>query len=127
MITFKHIGNFKKTEKLLNYLYGQKYLNILAAYGEKGVKALSEATPKNTGKTASSWYYEITQDPGSSTISINFHNSNVNKGVNIALILQYGHGTGTGGFVSGIDYINPSIQPIFEQMADEVWKAVGSK
>ena len=84
--------------------------------------ALASATPMETGKTASSWFYEISHDKGSATIT--FSNSNINKGVPIAIILQYGHGTGTGGWVEGRDYINPAIQPIFDKIANEAWKEV---
>ena len=84
--------------------------------------ALASATPTETGKTASSWFYEISHNKGSATIT--FSNSNINKGVPIAIILQYGHGTGTGGWVEGRDYINPAIQPIFDKIANEAWKEV---
>lgn len=93
---------------------------VLDKYGKMGVEALSSATPVDSGLTASSWYYEIQNDGNSA--SIEFHNSHINKGVPIAIILQYGHGTGTGGWVEGRDYINPAIQPIFDQLAEEVWK-----
>ena len=86
------------------------------------MSGLVSATPTETGKTASSWFYEISHDKGSATIT--FSNSNINKGVPIAIILQYGHGTGTGGWVEGRDYINPAIQPIFGKIANEAWKEV---
>ena len=97
-------------------------LGILDKYGREGVNALSSATPVESGVTAASWYYEIEHSSGSAAIQ--FYNSNVNKGVPIAIILQYGHGTGTGGWVQGRDYINPAIQPLFDKMAEEVWKEV---
>ena len=94
----------------------------LDKYGQAGVAALASATPTDTGKTASSWRYEIIST--GSGFKIDFLNSNINENVNIALILQYGHGTGTGGYVAGRDYINPAIQPVFDKLADEAWKEV---
>ena len=115
-------GDLSKTMKFLNRLQNKEYLNILSTYGKRGVDALRSATPVDTGKTADSWYYEINQDRDST--SINWCNSNVNKGVIIALILQYGHGTGTGGYVQGTDYINPAMKSIFDDLANECWKEV---
>ena len=109
----------KLRSKDLNQILGS---GLLQKYGNLGVQALSSATPKDTGQTAASWNYEI-KITGSG-VSLSFHNSNVNKGVNIAIILQYGHGTGTGGWVEGRDYINPAIQPLFDQLAEEAWKEV---
>ena len=97
-------------------------IGILDKYGRAGVAALSSATPVESGLTASSWYYTIENQNGSATIS--FCNSNINEGVPIAIILQYGHGTGTGGWVQGRDYINPVIQPIFDKLANDAWKEV---
>lgn len=97
-------------------------LNILDRYGKAGVSALSSATPAESGLTASSWTYEISSS--SEGASITFLNTNVNKGFNIAIILQYGHGTGTGGWVQGRDYINPAIQPVFDKMTEAVWKEI---
>lgn len=122
MITIKQKGDFKKTEKFLKKTFGSDYKTILAKYGEQGVAALSAATPRDTGKTASSWSYEIIQN--GSSLSVVWNNSNVNQGVNIAVILQYGHGTRTGGYVVGIDYINPALRPIFDSLADAAWKEV---
>ena len=124
MIRFKHSGNFRNTEKFFAKAMKKSYLEILQRYGEAGVSALASATPKDTGKTAASWGYEIEQT--SSGASIFWTNSNVNKGVNIAVILQYGHGTGTGGYVQGVDYINPALRPIFEQSANDAWREVTS-
>ena len=121
-ISFKHKGDFSKTEKFFNHLLKRDYLDVLDKYGQMGVKALSDATPKDTGTTASSWSYEI-QRTNKST-SIIFSNSNVNEGVNIAVILQYGHGTGNGGYVTGVDYINPAIRPIFDEILSGAWKEV---
>ena len=115
-------GDLSKTFKFLNRLQNKEYLNILAEYGKRGVDALREATPKDSGKTADSWYYEITQDRNQTTI--NWCNSYVNDGVIIAMLLQYGHGTGTGGYVQGIDYINPAMKGIFDDLANECWKEV---
>lgn len=122
MIRISHRGSFNKLEKFLNRIRNKNYLNILANYGQEGVNALSAATPTKTGKTAGSWYYVIENTDTRSTIS--WANSNENNGVNIAVILQFGHGTGTGGYVSGIDYINPALKPVFEKIAAEVWKEV---
>lgn len=97
-------------------------LSFLDKFGEQGVRALAEATPKDTGATADSWYYKIVNDGKS--YAIQWLNSNVNEGVPIAIILQYGHATGTGGYVEGIDYINPAIQPIFERIARDAWREV---
>lgn len=124
MIKIIHKGDFSRTEKFLNAMTGKKYLNVLSKYGQKGVDALASATPINSGETAQSWTYEIIQENGKATI--HWSNTNINKGVNIALILQYGHGTGTGGYVAGRDYINPAIRPIFDSIATEAWKEVTS-
>lgn len=122
MITFRQKGDFSKLSKFLEKTKEVVKLGYLDRYGREGVKALSSATPKDTGLTASSWYYKITHEKDSSMIS--FHNSNINNGVPIAIILQYGHGTRNGGWVEGIDYINPTIQPIFEKIANDAWKEV---
>jgi len=121
-IRFKHRGNFNKTEKFFKRMTRREYLKVLEKYALVGVDALSSATPVDSGKTASSWTYEIHQSGGSATIS--WINTHVNKGVNIAVILQYGHGTGTGGYVQGRDYINPAIRPIFDRIAEDAWKEV---
>lgn len=122
MIEFTQKGDFNNLEKLLNKILGKKYLNILAKYGQMGVAALSAATPVDSGQTATSWNYEIIQN-GDETKLV-FTNSNINKGVNIAVILQYGHGTGTGGYVQGRDYINPAVQPVFDKLTEELWREV---
>ncbi len=122
MIRFNHSGNFKRTEKLLRHATRQSPLEILKVYGQAGVDTLAAATPARSGATAAAWSYEIEQTP--SGYSLYWTNSNENQGVNIALILQYGHGTGTGGYVRGIDYINPAIRPIFDQIANAAWKEV---
>ncbi len=120
MIKLSSTGNFNKTEKFLKRSNNIKL--ELDAYGRKGVAALAAATPVNSGETANSWYYEITKQNGKYTIA--FKNSNINNGVPIAIILQYGHGTNNGGWVEGRDYINPAIQPIFDEMAEAAWKEV---
>lgn len=122
MITFTQKGDFLQTKKTLKNLEKISADKILNKYGPIGVSALSSATPIDSGQTASSWYYEIESSRGYS--SIVFKNSNLNAGVNIAIILQYGHGTGTGGWVQGIDYINPAMKPVFEKIANDVWKEV---
>lgn len=122
MISFRQKGDFSK---LTNYLEKAKNLakiGDLDKFGRAGVAALKSATPVDTGLTASSWYYKIEHVKGSATIS--FHNSNIQNGVPIAIILQYGHGTNNGGWVEGRDYINPAIQPIFDQIANDAWKEV---
>ena len=121
-ITFRHKGDFSKTEKFFNSLLKLDYLNVLERYGQAGVAALAAATPKDSSLTAASWDYEITHNGKETTIA--FTNSNISNGVNIAIILQYGHGTKGGGYVAGRDYINPAIQPIFDKMANEAWREV---
>ena len=122
MITFRQKGDFSKLTRFLEIAKEAVHLGDLDKYGRAGVAALASATPVDSGETASSWYYEITNKNGSAVIS--FRNSNVQNGVPIAIILQYGHGTGTGGWVQGRDYINPAIQPIFDQIANNAWKEV---
>lgn len=122
MIKFRQKGDFSKLSNFLERAKESVKLGDLDRFGRAGVDVLSAATPVDSGKTANSWSYEITRDHGVATIS--FHNSNINKGVSIAIILQYGHGTRNGGYVEGVDYINPAIQPIFEQLAEEAWKEV---
>lgn len=117
-------GDFKQTEKFLKQAFGRKYLNVLESYAQQGVQYLASATPVDTGYTASSWGYEIIQNDDG--FSICWNNTHVNKGVNIAIILQYGHGTRNGGYVVGRDYINPAMRPIFDKMADAAWKEVTS-
>jgi len=122
MIEFKSRGDFHKLNGFLERAKEVVKLGNLDYYGRLGVKALSEATPKDTRKTADSWTYEIIHERESS--SIVFHNTNIQNGVPIAIILQYGHGTKNGGWVEGIDYINPTIQPIFDKIAKDAWKEV---
>lgn len=125
VVTFVQKGNFLKTQRFLRKSFGLNYRSVLEKYAQRGVRALSEATPVDTGKTAASWDYEIIQE--GSALRVIWKNHNVQGyNVNIALILQLGHGTGTGGYVRGIDYINPALRPIFEEMADAAWKEVTS-
>ena len=122
MIIFRQKGDFSKATRWFENLKQTSHLSILDKYGKEGVAALASATPKDSGLTANSWGYKIERSSGSAKII--FENSNVNKGVNIAIILQYGHGTGTGGWVEGRDYINPTIQPLFDKWANEAWREV---
>lgn len=124
MISIRQKGDFSKLSRYFERVREAARLGVLDKYGREGVAALSSATPVKTGKTAASWTYEIERQNGS--VSIVFHNTNINKGVSIAIILQTGHGTGTGGWVQGRDYINPAIQPIFDKIADSAWKEVTS-
>ena len=122
MITFRHQGDFSKSFRYLEKVKEAVRLGILDKYGNLGVAALASATPVESGHTASSWYYTIERQNGSAAIV--FSNSHVNQGVPIAIILQYGHGTGTGGYVRGRDYINPAIRPVFDKIASDVWREV---
>ena len=122
MISFKQTGNFSKLTKFLERVKETVRLGNLDKYGKEGVTALSSATPIDSGKTAKSWYYKITNKNG--VVSISFYNSNIQNGVNIAVILQYGHGTGNGGWIQGRDYINPVIRPVFDKIMEEAWKEV---
>lgn len=124
MIRVKTKLNFDKIETFLkDSSASKKFLPILEKYGKQGVQALQSATPVNSGNTASSWSYEIVNK--GNEYSISFSNSNINNGVNIAIILQYGHGTRNGGYVQGRDYINPAIKQVFDEMTNELSKEVG--
>lgn len=124
LITSNTQGTTNRVEQALKRLVRLDIPSLLHKYGQEGVEVLSAATPQETGETASSWFYEIVISGGS--YSIVWKNSHVENGVNIAVIIQYGHGTGTGGYVRGIDYINPAIKPIFEKIKNDVWRAVKS-
>lgn len=124
MINVQQKGDFSRIEKFLNKMKTRDAKALLERYGERGVSLLADATPKDSGKTAASWSYKIEMSSG--RYNIVWTNSNVNKGVNIAMIIQYGHGTRRGGYVKGIDYINPATQKVFEEMAEELWKEVVS-
>ncbi len=123
MIKLEQHGDFSKLSRYLEKAKHALRLGILDKYGRRGVEALSSATPVESGLTASSWYYEVKTD-GYRSWTLSFWNSNVNDGVPIAIILQYGHGTRNGGWVEGRDYINPAIQPIFDELVDDAWKEV---
>lgn len=122
IISFTQKGDFSKLTRYFERLRGAVGLSSLDKYGKEGVAALAAATPVESGKTAISWRYEIERNKDS--VSINFYNSNIEDGIPIAVIIQYGHGTGTGGWVQGRDYINPAIQPIFDKIANEAWREV---
>lgn len=122
MIRLSSSGSTVKTSKFLDKLLSRDIYKDLNRYGQIGATALARATPTRTGKTANSWTYRVIQGRNGTTIM--WLNNNVNKGAQIAILLQYGHGTGTGGYVAGYDYINPAIRPIFDQIADDVWKKV---
>lgn len=121
-ISFRQKGDFSKLTHFLEKAKEAVRLGDLDRFGREGVTALSSATPVDSGLTANSWYYQITNKNG--TAEISFHNSNIQNGVPIAIILQYGHGTRNGGWVEGRDYINPAIQPIFDRILDEAWREV---
>lgn len=125
MIQLRGHGNFKHLDNFFERAKEGLYISTLDEYGRKGVEALQAATPIDTGMTANSWYYTIERTRNS--VSLSFYNSNVHNGVPIAIILQYGHATRNGGWVEGIDYINPAIRPIFEEMANNMWKEVISR
>ena len=122
MIQIRQKGDFKKLTSLLERAKEGLDIGVLDKYGRKGVAALSSATPVDTGLTASSWFYKIENKNG--VAKIEFHNRNIQNGVPIAVILQYGHGTRNGGYVVGRDYINPAIQPVFDELAKNAWKEV---
>lgn len=115
-------GNFNRSKKYLTVLPTIVAKISLDKYGQAGVEALRRATPYDTGKTSESWDYTITKEKG--MVSIRFTNTNINNGVPIAIILQYGHGTRNGGYVQGRDYINPAVQPIFDKLANDAWGEV---
>ena len=125
MISFRQKGDFSKLTSFLERAKETIKIGDLDKFGKQGVAALASATPKDSGVTAQSWNYEIESKNGSVTIS--FNNSNIQNGVPIAIILQYGHGTRNVGWVEGRDYINPAIQPIFDKIADNAWREVTKK
>lgn len=122
MFSFSTSGSFRNTERFLEKAPKTNLKNILAGYGQQGVSALSAATPQNTGMAAGSWYYEVQKVRDGWTLT--WFNSNIENGFPVAVMIQYGHGTGNGGYVVGIDYINPALRPIFEKILDDAWKAV---
>lgn len=121
-ITVKSSGSFKRTLTWLEKMHRLNAAGIFARFGQAGVTALSNATPVESGETAASWYYEIEVKPG--LVSIIWKNRHIDDGQNVAILLQYGHGTGTGGYVQGRDYINPAMRPIFDQIEAELVKVV---
>lgn len=122
MISYTQKGDFSKTTRFLERAKEIVRMSDLDKYGQEGVAALASATPVDSGETANSWYYKIERTKGS--VKIVFCNSNIQNGVPIAIILQYGHGTRNGGWVEGRDYINPAIQPIFDKITNEMWREV---
>lgn len=122
MISFRQKGDFSKMSRFMERVGNVVRLGDLDKYGREGVAALASATPVDSGLTASSWGYRIVRKKES--VTIEFYNKNIQNGVPIAIILQYGHGTGTGGWVEGKDYINPSIQPVFDRIVNNAWREV---
>ena len=122
MLSVRQKGDFSKLTKYLVNVKRAAKVGVLEKYGDEGVAALASATPYDTGLTSRSWYYEIERVDGQA--SITFYNSNVQNGIPIAIILQYGHGTGGGGYVQGRDYINPALQPVFDKIAQKAWEEV---
>lgn len=121
-ISYSYSGDFKSTKNFLASLKKRNFISKLDKYGQMGVDALIEATPKDTGKTANSWYYEIEETRDS--VTIRWLNSNTNRSIPIALLIQYGHATRDGGWISGKDYINPALKPIFDAIAKSAWEEV---
>lgn len=122
IIVFRQKGNFKNTERFLKRANRFNIDQLLERYGQEGVEALRATTPKDTGLTANSWYYKVKKE--TDRITITWSNSNIQNGVSIAVILQYGHATRNGGYVEGIDYINPAMRPIFDRIAARAWEEV---
>ena len=122
MISFRQKGDFSKLNRYLERVKESAKIGVLDKYGREGVVALASATPVETGKTANSWYYEIKRQNGS--VSIEFKNSNIKDGVPIAVIIQYGHLTGQGCWIEGIDYINPALKPVFDGIVNDIWKEI---
>lgn len=122
VIVFRQKGSFGKTERFLKRVSTGKLDAVLDEYGRRGVEALAAATPKRTGKTAASWSYQV--ERGKDRIIISWSNSNIVDGVPVAVVLQYGHGTRNGGYVEGVDYINPAMRPVFDEIAHRAWEEV---
>lgn len=125
MIKFTSKGDFRRLSSFFEKTKNLMHIGDLDKFGRAGVAALQQVTPKDTGLTAASWDYKIERSAGS--VRISFHNSNIQNGIPIAILLQYGHATRSGSFVEGRDYINPAIQPIFDQIAEDAWKEVTNK
>lgn len=124
MITVTSKGSFSKTERFLKKALGRDYMNALHEYGRKGVECLASASPKDTGLMSTSWRYEIQQE--GTGISIVWHNDDIEGGCNVALLVQYGHGTRSGYRIQGRDFINPALRPVFDDLAEKAWKEVTS-
>ena len=124
MISIKQTGNFNKTTRFLTKAQQIRFYNVLDLYGRAGVNALAAATPRDSGETAMSWYYEITGDVDS--FKIEWKNSKKVDGIPLVVLLQYGHGTRSGVYVEGVDFINPTMKPIFDKLALDMWKEVTS-
>ena len=124
MISFEVTGDFKHTEAFLKSVQKLNILSILESCGQMGVSALSHATPIETGKSAHSWGYKVSGSGG--IYELAWTNTDIENGFHVVIMLQYGHGTGTGGYVQGKDFINPAMRPVFDRIADKVWKAVTS-
>jgi len=125
-ISFVHRGKFKKTDTFFTNAseIDRKYLHLFKRYGELGIAALRATTPKDTGKTSESWYYEIIRDRGG--VKLEWYNTNKEGKTPIAILIQYGHATRSGGYVEGIDFINPTLRPIFDKLSIELWREVMS-
>lgn len=124
MMSVETSGDFRNLDRFLNRMSKQTSLAILRSIGQRGLEALKAATPVRTGLTANAWYVEVRYAKGA--YNVIWHNSNSPDGIPVAILIQYGHGTGTGGYVQGIDYINPAIQPLFAALANEIWMEVKS-
>lgn len=122
MITRTSSGSFKKTEEFLRVMKSNRIYDVLRRHGQNGSEALRRATPIESGETANSWGYRIINEKGRH--GIEWYNTHFNDGVNVAVLIQYGHGTGTGGYVNGIDYINPAMRPIFDEILEDIWRQV---
>ncbi len=122
MIKFKHKGDFEKTIEFCNRMLKREQFKFLDKYAREGVEALLNATPVDTGLTRDSWSYQI--HIGIQKVKIQWYNSNTNQGIPIAILIQYGHASGNGYWVEGVDFINPALAPVFEEIAENVWKEV---
>lgn len=122
MIKVKHKGSFKNTERFFNHALHRDWATILSRYGAEGVRLLKEATPQDSGETADSWGFEI--ERGNGTVTIAWTNHHENQGVNIAILIMYGHGLWNGGYVEGNDFVHPTIRPLMQELADRAWKEV---
>lgn len=122
MVSIHAPGDFNKTTKALEYMQSGRMFDNLEHYGREGVDALSSASPVDTGRLSHSWGYQIGYTH--ETVSISWFTTDIENGLNIAIIVQYGHGTGTGGWVEGQDYINPAMRPLFDRILNDIWRQV---